>query len=417
MNSNKKYPTLLVCMMSLIMSLVSCSSDNESELLPDVNTRAGFSHTAEKTVVVYVSGENSLTDYINADIAEMLQGSCSIGDDNLLVYVDRSDKKELPWLARMYKGRLTDSVSVADVGISKSDIYSSEPKVFEGVLRYAMSRYKATEGYGLVLWGHCTGWMIQNEVPQTRAYGVDNGKNTKENTGYWLNITTMAQILNNLPHLDFIFADCCNFMCLESLYELRHVADYAIGSTAEIPAEGAPYHTVIPALFSKKDAAVKAMEAYYEAYPDRLPLSVVKMSEMDNVATATRTVVHSIGERSDGGYADMRGLIHYNYMGSRYDDFNPAYNVFYDAGDYMLRYATESEYKQWKAVLDKAVIAKREASWWVTEKYWTKFYSDFKVTSERYHGFTMFVEQEPSVSIYQQMNTDIVKMEWYHAMK
>ena len=122
------------------MLFASCSSDNESELLPDVPTRANFSHTAEKTVVVYVSGENSLSDYINADIAEMLQGSCRIGENNLLVYVDRSDSKELPWLARMYKGRLTDSVSVADMGISKSDIYSSEPKVFEGVLRRLAQR-------------------------------------------------------------------------------------------------------------------------------------------------------------------------------------------------------------------------------------------------------------------------------------
>ena len=50
-----------------------------------------------------------------------------------------------------------------------------------------------------------------------------------------------ADVMRNLQELKFIFADCCNFMCLESIYELRQVADYIIGSPAEIPEIGAPY--------------------------------------------------------------------------------------------------------------------------------------------------------------------------------
>jgi hypothetical protein len=39
----------------------------------------------------------------------------------------------------------------------------------------------------------------------------------------------------SLVHLKYIMFDCCNMMCLENLYELRSVADYIIGSPAEIP--------------------------------------------------------------------------------------------------------------------------------------------------------------------------------------
>ena len=55
----------------------------------------------------------------------------------------------------------------------------------------------------------------------------------------------------SMPHLKFIMADCCNFMCLENLYELRDVCDYIIGSPAEIPAQGAPYYDIVPSLTSR----------------------------------------------------------------------------------------------------------------------------------------------------------------------
>ena len=44
--------------------------------------------------------------------------------------------------------------------------------------------------------------------------------------------------------------NCCNFMCLEVLYELRNVTDYIIGSPAEIPDQGAPYDEIVPDMFA-----------------------------------------------------------------------------------------------------------------------------------------------------------------------
>ena len=139
----------------------------------------------------------------------------------------------------------------ADFHITSTDglMRASDPVVMEGVIRYAFSHYPATgDNYGLVLWGHSTGWVIEDEVSKARrrAYGVDNGYSEKYMMDErWINVTTMADILKRLPHLKFIMADCCNFMCLESLYELRDVCDYIIGSPAEIPGCGARPMTVL----------------------------------------------------------------------------------------------------------------------------------------------------------------------------
>ena len=402
----------LLMMICLAATLAACGSDDDDDFAPQ---------PVERTVIVYMSGENSLTSYVNGDLNEMKEGSRLIGAGNaLVVFVDKSSKKELPWLARIRDGQVTDSVSISDMGIGDEEVLSSDPHVFEDVLQYAVRHFPATRDYGLVLWGHSSGWLVKDSVPYTRAYGVDNGRNdVSSNDGKWLNLPTMARVLQNLPHFKFIFADCCNFMCLESLYELRNVADYIIGSPAEIPAEGAPYSKMLPAMFLQDDD-------FYTAIVDRcyeqkakglyLPLSVVRASEMEHVAQATRTALTIINDGLGDGYADMTGLIYYYYDGNHVG-YDPMYNIFYDAGDFMLHHAPESVYRQWKEVLDRAVVYRRMSTHWDTNKRWNNYYgNNFTVTEERYHGVSMFVPQSPFGGYYSFYNRNIRQFAWYYAV-
>ena len=381
--------------------LSACCKDDEEEI------------PGSRTVIVFVSGENRLSTCAAADLEEMKTGSKLVEDhDNLVVWYDRAKKDELPWLARIKNGVLTDSVSIVDMGISEKDEQSSDPHIFEKVLTYAVNHYPATEGYGLVLWGHAAGWVVQDSIAYSRGYGVDNGRtDANSDSGPWLNIPTIRKVLEKLPKLTFIFADCCNFMCLESLYELRNVTDYVIGSPAEIPDDGAPYETVVPAMFERKTFTASILDSYSARYPKYLPLSAVKTSEMGAVAQATRTVMEAILQQQDSEYADMTGTIHYYYDGSSYSSFNPAYNIFYDAGDFVRSHASESDYKKWRQVLDRAVIDKRISTSWETNKSWSKFYNDFTVTEEKFHGVSMYVPQ--AGGLYSKYNRDIQKFAWY----
>lgn len=406
-----------VVVFGLMVLMTACSED---EIFTTRGDGSGVANP--KTVLIYMAGKNNLSSDLEKDLKEIKEGSRQIGEnDNLLVFVRREAGTEKPWLARIKSGEVTDSLSLSDMGISSSDGQNraSDPAVMEGVLNYAYSHYPAMNGnYGLVLWGHGSGWLILDEVkPQNsrRAFGVDNGDYNYSHDGRWINITTMANILKRMPHLKFIMGDCCNLMCLENLYELRSTCDYIIGSPAEIPSQGAPYHQIVPDMFADGKFYSNIIEKYYSSVMGNLPLVAVQTSEMDHVAQATRQTLQVIKEKTGDGYADMTGIIHY-YHTNTSKDFYPEYNIFYDAGDFIRKYAPEDVYQQWNQALDKAMVERRIATKWSTDKSWSAKYSDFTVTEERFHGVSLFVSQDPSRGNYARYNEDIKQMEWYRSV-
>ena len=407
--------------MALVVLTTACSSDDD--LMAETTGKQSDSMKSEKTVLVYMAGRNDLTQDVNTDLDEIKDGSRRIGDDcNLLVFVRRFEKKETPWLARIKNGEVTDSVSLNDMGVKSSDgqMRGSDPIVMEGVMRYAFRHYQSLTGYyGLVLWGHGSGWLMKDEVKKsTRAYGVDWGNDDNSDNGLWLNIPSLAEILKNMPHMKFIMADCCNFMCLENLYELRNTCDYIIGSPAEIPGQGAPYDQIVPDMFADGTFYTSIIDKYHNSVYGLLPLTVVKTSEMENVAQATRQALQAVKSNSGNTYADMTGIIHYYHTDKKIFDandkiiFRPEYNIFYDAGDFFLANAPKDVYQQWKQALDKAIVVKRNATFWNTDKNWRYKYSDFTVTDEKMHGVSMFVPQDPVGGNYAKYNEDIKKMSW-----
>ena len=407
-------------MMMMVVMMTACSShDDDIETVRPIPKKGGSRMVAQgKTVLVYMAGRNNLANVVDEDLSEMKQGSKLLSsNDNLLVFVRRGKTEKMPWLARIKNGVVTDSVSLSDMGITSSDGENrvSDPVVMDGVMRYAFSHYPAMDGnYGLVLWGHGSGWLMKDEVKRanSRAFGVDCGEN---DNALWINIPTMANILKGLPHLKFIMADCCNFMCLEVLYELRNVCDYIIGSPAEIPDMGAPYDQIIPDMFADGRFYASIIDKYYQSVYGYLPLTAVQSSQMEQLAQATRQAMQAVQCNLNGDYADMTGLIHY-YHTDIDNDFHPEYNIFYDAGDFFLAHAPQDAYQQWKQALEKAVVEYRNATRWSTDKPWFMKYSDFTVTDAKMHGVSMFVEQNPTKGNYGKWNEDIRKMAWWSAM-
>lgn len=398
----------------LMVLMTACSKD-------DVPATRGGDAANAKTILIYMAGKNDLSYALERNLKQIKEGSKHIGEnDNLLVFVRRNNGLEEPWLARIKSGVVTDSMSLSNMGITSSDDQSRacDPIVMEGVLRYAFSHYPAMNGnYGLVLWGHGSGWLIEQEVTpknSRRGFGVDVGDNNS-NDRRWINITTMANILKELPHMKFIMGDCCCLMCLENLYELRNTCDYIIGSPAEIPYSGAPYDQIVPDFFADGKFYTDIIDKYYSNIMGNLPLTAVKTSEMDNLAQVTRQTLQAVKEKIGNGYADMTGLIHY-YHTDKQDKFFPEYNIFYDAGDYIRTYAPEAVYQQWRQALDRTVIDSRMATKWNTDKPWSNKYSDFTVTKEKFHGVSMFVSQDPSRGNYARYNKDIKQMAWYETV-
>lgn len=349
--------------------------------------------TDTQSVLVYVAGDNNLSEFVLDDLVQMVDGSKALSKgSNLLVYVDQQDVK--PYILSVANGDTTRVVTFDE------ELKSSDAETLSSALRWMIENYKA-KSYGLVLWGHSDGWLVYQSRGARRAYGLDDDDTPG---AQWMNIPDLAKVLEAMPApegggkpLRFIFADCCCFQTVETAYELRNSTDYIIASAAEIPGEGAPYDTVLPALFNTgEDFARMAVDAYYEqvSWGHREPLSVIKTSEMENLAQATRSALEQSREAittSGDGYPNTDGLIYY-FEGS-----------LIDMNDFFLRYADSDVYKEWKQAFDKAVVYKTMTPVWManfvcyTDRTESAFLH-FEVTEERYGGVSMYVPIEPEAA-------------------
>jgi hypothetical protein len=111
-------------------------------------------------------------------------------------------------------------------------------------------------------------------------------------------------------------------------------------------------------------------------------------------------------------YADLTGLIHYYNTGAI---FNADHNIFYDAGDFVKKYASTANYQTWRQALQRAVVSRNYAATWNTDKLWSAFYTDFTATEDRCHGVSMYVAQDPARSNYGRYAKSIKQMQWYTA--
>lgn len=404
---------LLLSAISLLLS--ACCKDEPSE-----------PQKFERSVLVYVAGDNNLagggSDYYRADLRQIIQGTKNLDTNNkLILFVDTY--KEKPYFLQVEKGDTTRLKTF------ETELKSSDPETLYDAMKYVVDNFEA-KSYGLVLWGHADGWIVRNTSPVStsraprKAYGVDNtGGRT------YMNLPDMAKVLERLPKLKFIFADCCCFMCAENVYELRKCTDYIIGSAAEIPGEGAPYQTVVPAMFSQDSTFYKQIvDKYYEQKSGgyTVPLATVKTSELADLASITAATLQSfanvIAPDDDGcRYPDMYNLIFY------FD------HTQYDMQDFILHYATTEQYREWKRVFDRAVTVSTYSDVWMANHveytgHDCKAFFDFTPTEEREGGLGMFVPQRDSDAarwniVYRNnlgvtmsyLNEKIMDMQWYQA--
>ncbi len=423
----KHFLIFIIC----VLSLSACHKDKHEETTPKPD-----SLPANMTLLVYLAGDNNLDDnyydyeegrtinFVDEDISQMMKGSSQLtSKQHLILFVDR--KGEKPYFLHIANGDTTRMYTY------DTELKSSDAATLAMALRWVKENYPA-DSYGLSLWGHADGWTIskarttQHAAAPRKAYGQDTTNGTM-----WMEIPDMAKALKEVcgdQPLRFIFADCCCFQCVESAYELRKVTDYIIASPAEIPGEGAPYDMVIPALFDSSDKFYEAAADAYHAqtsYGYGEPLSVVKTSELENLAQATKAALTQCVEplNSNGtNYPKLDSLIYY-------------YNhCLYDMNDFMLLNATTDAYILWKKSFDKAVPWKKMATVWMssggyyyderhvpfTNSSETQF-RDFKVTEERYGGISMFSPQNTSTLLardkqYQEkQRKNISQMQWFTA--
>lgn len=411
----------MIYICSAIMLLSACNKhDDDDPVVPPTS--------AERTVIVYMSGENNLDSYgfLSNDLSEMKDGSRSIPANNrLVVFADRVYDGEKPFIAEIKDGVCDTLVKYDD------DFYACDPARFTSVIKTCMAQCPASE-YALVLWGHATGWLISADSiagsrPSAlhRAYGADSGNNSSYGTFHWMNITQMARAMQSLPHFKFIFADCCAMMTIEVAYQLRHATDFLIGSPVEIPGKGAPYDLVTPDLFLRTDSFYRTIiDDYYNYYSREymtssyvndpntsylkghsVPLSVVDMRYVESLAQATRNLL----QQPDSFVTDGVPFYFYTDM-----------PIMYDMGCLLERITPDEAYGQWLSALDRAVPYRRFSARWMTQYSQIRsalVRNQFRFTEENYSGLSMFVPKPAYNFSYQyQYNATFPSLDWCGAV-
>lgn len=406
-----KYLLTVIC---FLVTFTSCHNDDDD---PVVTTKG-------RTVLIYMSAENRLNDFADVNISQMVKSSATLSkDDHLIAFIDRAKSDEKPYIASIADGKLTK------VREFPTDINAADPREMCDIIKWTASNYPADD-YSLVLWGHASGWIIEDSIATRstggsgpkRAFGVDNGSNNPgSDYGKWMNTPSLAEyIVKSGIKFKFIFADICCFQCVENAYELRNATEWLIGSPAEIPGDGAPYDAMLQHFFNKKDDFYKGIideyENYYAThqfynYTYSVPLSAVRTDRMEQLATAAKTLWQQMPQP----WAQADGVIHYF---GKYSPAGGAYDsspIFYDAYDIVRANTSESTASAWRSALNDAVAyssfnTSRE---WMTAGHVS--FNNFTLDSSRMAIISMFVPLEIYESGAAQYNQMIKKMSWYYA--
>lgn len=267
---------LLSAFLFLALVLTGCSDDDDT---PKVITPT-------KTILVYMAGENSLSSYTFSNLESIIEGAkkAKIEDCNLLVYSDA--RSSVPKLYKIEKNKsgVVDSVLVNTF----DEQNSADIKVMNEVITDAFSKYPAEEK-GLFLWSHGTAWLPSNLDSHLRSFGQDGTDH--------MEITELREALPN--DMDYIIFDACYMSSVEVVYELRDKANYILGSSTEIMAEGFPYTLTIPELLADntlENRLINTATSFHNHYNAQSGanqtgnVSLIKTSELDALASACRTI-------------------------------------------------------------------------------------------------------------------------------
>ena len=177
-----------------------------------------------------------------------------------------------------------------------------------------MTELVPAESYGVVFGGHGSAWIPRDigtswsttyAAMQPHEYVMPFGEAPSEGaapTRYFGETSVnfdIGEIADNMlatgAKFDYVLFDDCFMSNIETLYTMRHAADYIIASPCEIMGAGFPYALVTPCLAGGEYDFEGACRAFYDYYEnDSYPSGCVALtvcSELEALAEAYRNLL------------------------------------------------------------------------------------------------------------------------------
>lgn len=402
---------LYIIILGSVLLLAGCR-DNFELPEPTPEPRA----EAERTVIVYMAGDNSLHLAVRADTIEMARGKNLIPQDvNFIIFVDdkQHDNQGKPIPPVIYELSAKNGMKLWKQ--YRKEMCSTDSLTMLQVLR-EIEYYFPARHYGITLASHASGWVPERMSSRRNTFGKDESPGTTTSGKIEMEIPVLRDVLAHFPKFDYIFFDACFMQCIEVAYELREVTNYVVGSPAEIPGPGAPYDKIIDALC--KGDAKGIVQGYDSGYPGTynnfyypgVLLSCIDCSQLETLASETgrflkpfyleHTEPHTTGFQS---YCDISW--------SKY-----TYN--FDMRTTMCRLLSEEDYAAWMEVFDKAVplyTISSSNAWFAIHCQNVIGQNAIVIAPECYGGVSMFVPMNKYDFNACSWNKDFQKTSWYVA--
>jgi hypothetical protein len=234
--------------------------------------------------MVYLGGDNNLSDAGEADLAQMAAaGSTAVV--NIVAQFDRKGKKHH---TRRYHVRKSKLQEVADLG----ETNYGDPGTLLDFIGWAAESFPA-ERYALILWNHGSGWpqdelaAISRELgfphefygpflsrvlfrstlkgslypDDSRSLGLD------DSAAFVLGTVELARTLRQATDalgrpIDLLGMDGCFGSSLELAYQVRECVRYVVASEENEPFDGWPYTAVLQKLVADPDISTSDFAAH-----------------------------------------------------------------------------------------------------------------------------------------------------------
>lgn len=337
--SNRPIKLMMAGILSML-AIAACKVDEDNPFVP-------FDQQADHTLLMYMEGDNSLTNEIENNVIQAhkaIRDSVASGKINLLVYKDnRKTNDNHPKLYWVH-GNMKHGLDTVMIKQWSEDLDSDSPSHIAEVMNTAFSRFD-TSIKGMVFASHSAGWvpMVNNRnysAPRP-AFGADEDTGTGV-TGS-CELWDLSDAMLRGPMLDYVILDCCHMGNAEVAYELRDVTRYLVASAAEVQGAGMPYLNVVtrlskctsandlPAALDYAAACYYFRNAPYNSNGKQgATIAVYDLQDMEQLANSYQQLIATNTDRlqkivSDGStaivnwvenfqpYGREAGKIHYKY--------------------------------------------------------------------------------------------------------
>jgi hypothetical protein len=372
----KKSVLIIIVLASLFILfswlLCSCSKDDEPV-------------TVHKVLLVYLAGDNSLSDESRDNLNVIADGFNGAPDSRILVY--RDDYGGAPSMLEISARGKIDLIE------QYGEENSADAAVFSRFLSDARSMYPQA-GFNLLVFSHATGWLpagsFSNPKSGTAAKSIlMDGREEME----------FLHFASAIPDgmFSFIVFDACYMAGIETAYQLKNKTKYIAASSAELLSPGYTpvYGKYINELVDGNSASfIQAAFNYFynqSGYMRSATLSLIKTEQLDALAAFVRTNCDLEKE------VDLGDVQHFDRYGKRY---------FYDFADYYsLLLASGEKQQELQKLIDNCVVWKASTTDFLRE------FGGFAI--DRHSGMTSYVMQEG----YPLLNESYTALGWYKAVR